>query len=150
MKRLTDNTAKTILQVAGTAFLAAIFLAACATVEENIAKTKAAYYTPGKEVHLTDMKGEYRFCEVGLITGTSKANAVINIWNSTGSGDCSPEQFAALDAEKMKDEFDVQKIWLNPSRHWTFDEFWAYEIGVEKTFGDVKALWMVVISDRIK
>ncbi len=146
MKRLTDNTAKTILQVAGTAFLAAIFLAACATVEENIAKTKAAYYTPGKEVHLTDMKGEYRFCEVGLITGTSKANAVINIWNSTGSGDCSPEQFAALDAEKMKDEFDVQKIWLNPSRHWTFDEFWAYEIGVEKTFGDVKALWMGVLG----
>ena len=148
MKALNVNKVKATLKVTGTAFAAATFLASCATVEENIAKTKAMYYTPGEEIHLTDMNGEYRFCEVGLITGTSKSNAVINIWNSTGSGDCSPGQFAALDADKLKDEFDANKIWLNPSRRWTFDEFWAYEVGVEKTFGDVKMLWMGVLGAK--
>ena len=93
----------------GAVFVASALLTGCASVEENIAKTKAKYYTPGEEVHLTDMNGEYRFCEVGLITGTSRSNAVINIWNSTGSGDCSPEQFAALDADKLADEFDAKK-----------------------------------------
>lgn len=115
------------------------------TVEENIEKTKAMYYTPGEKVHLTGMNGEHRFCEVGLITGTTKENAVINIWNSTGSGDCSPEQFAALDEDKLAVEFDA-KMWLNPSRHWTFDEYWANEIGVEKTFGDVKMVWVGVLG----
>ena len=38
---------------------------------------------------------------------------------------------------------------MNPSRHWTFDEFWAFEIGVEKTFGDVKALWMGVLGASV-
>ena len=148
MKALSVNKVKTTLKATGAAFAAATFLTGCATVEDNIAKTKAMYYTPGEEIHLTDMNGEYRFCEVGLITGTSKSNAVINIWNSSGSGDCSPEQFAALDADKLKDEFDVNKIWLNPSRRWTFDEFWAYEVGVEKTFGDVKMLWMGVLGAK--
>lgn len=117
------------------------------TAEENIAKTKAEYYTPGKEVHLTDMNGEYRFCEVGLITGTTKDNAVINIWNSTGSGDCSPEQFAKLDADQLAKQFNA-KMWLNPSRRWTFDEFWANEVGVEKVFGDIKMLWMGVLGAK--
>jgi len=117
------------------------------TVEENIAKTKAEYYTPGKEIHVTDMNGEYRFCEVGLITGTTKDNTVINIWNSTGSGDCSPEQFAKLDADQLGKEFNA-KMWLNPSRRWTFDEFWAYEVGVEKVFGDIKMLWMGVLGAK--
>lgn len=145
MNLITDIKFKTILKALGAMFIGTALLSACATVEENIEKTKAMYYTPGKQIHLTDMNGEYRFCEVGLITGTSKSNAVINIWNSTGSGDCSPEQFAALDEGKLAEEFDA-KMWLNPSRRWTFDEFWVWEVGVEKTFGDIKMLWMGVLG----
>lgn len=118
----------------------------CASLEENIAKTQKEYYTPGKEIHLTNMNGEYRFCEVGLITGTTKKNAVINIWNSTGSYDPTPEQFATLDPEKMAKEFNAKKIWLNPVRRWTFDEFWVYETGVEKEFNGIKMVWMGVLG----
>ena len=75
-------------------------LAGCASLQENMDASRKEFYIPGKEIHVTDMKGEYRFCEVGLITGTSKANAIANIWNTTDASDPTPEQFAALDPNK--------------------------------------------------
>ena len=42
----------------------------------------------------------YPFCEIGLITGTSKSNAVLNIWNTTGVSDCPPEKLAAIEANE--------------------------------------------------
>ena len=121
-------------------------LTGCASLQQNIDASKKEYYIPGKELHVTNMNGEYRFCEVGLITGTSKGNAIANIWNTTDTSDPTPDQFAALDAQKLAKENNARKVWLNPVRRWTFDEFWCYEAGVERQFGEIKGTWMGVVG----
>ena len=83
---------------------------------------------------------------MALITGTSKGNAIADFYNSTGSGDCSPEQFAALDKKKIIEETKSREAFLNPSRYWVMDDFWVYEDGVDRTFGDVKMTWMGVVA----
>jgi hypothetical protein len=61
-----------------------------ASLEQNMTAARQEHLVPGREIHLRDMRG-YRFCEVGLITGTSQDNAVANIWNTTGAWDPTPE-----------------------------------------------------------
>jgi hypothetical protein len=108
--------------------------------------SRKEYLIPGKQIHVTNMRGTYRFCEVGLITGTDKANAVANIWNTTNTCDPTPQQFAALNVDKVARENHALKGWLNPVRQWTFDEFWCYECGVVKQFGAIKGTWMGVVG----
>lgn len=72
-----------------------LFVAGCATLEQNIAESKKEYIIPRKEIHIVDMNNS-PFCEIGLITGTSKPNAVANIWNTTGTSDCPPDKIAAI------------------------------------------------------
>jgi hypothetical protein len=100
----------------------AALLPGYASAQQDIAEAHKAHIIPGKQIHLTDMRGSYRFCEIGLITGTSPANAIANIYNTSGTFDPTPEQFAALDAEKFAKETDSLKVWLNPVRHWAMDE----------------------------
>ncbi len=125
--------------------LCTMLVTGCAGLKENLDQSRQEHLVPGKQIHLTGMRG-YRFCEVGLITGTSKSNAVANIWNTTGACDPTPEQFAALDAEKLAKETDSRKVWLNPVRHWMFDEFWCFEAGDDRAFGDIRATWMGVVG----
>ena len=49
-----------------------------------------------------------------MITGTSKANAIADFYNSTGVDDPTPERFAALDEKKIVKENDARKAFLNP------------------------------------
>ena len=79
--------------------------------------------------------------------GTSKENAVADFYNPTGIDHCSPEQFAQIekDKEKIIKETGAMEVFLNPSRHWTWDEFWVYEVGDERQFGPVKMVWMGVV-----
>lgn len=116
------------------------------TLQENMAASQKEHLVPGKTLVLKDNFRPYRYCEVGLITGTSKENAVANIYNTTGAGDCSPEQFASLDAAALAKETHSLSMFLNPPRWWVFDEFEVYEIGDLRTFGNVKAYWMAVAS----
>lgn len=74
-----------------------LFVAGCAMLEQNIAESKKEYIIPSKEIHIVDMNN-YPFCEIGLITGTSKSNAVANIWNTTGTSDCPPDKIAAIES----------------------------------------------------
>ncbi len=74
-----------------------------ASLEQNMTAARDQHLVPGREIHLQDMRG-YRFCEVGLITGTSQDNAIANIWNTTGVCDPTPEQFDTLDAETIARE----------------------------------------------
>jgi len=127
------------------AFTAAL-PAGCATLQQNMAESKQAHIIAGKQIHLTDMNGSYRFCEIGLITGTSMGNAVSNIYNTSGVFDPTPEQFAALNADALAKETDSRKVWLNQVRRWAFDEFWAFEVGDERQFGQIKASWMGVVG----
>ncbi len=45
-----------------------------ASVQQNIDSSREEHLIPGREIHMKDMRA-YRFCEVGLITGTTQENA---------------------------------------------------------------------------
>jgi hypothetical protein len=124
--------------------LGSALLTGCASLEDNMAASRKEHLVAGKQVHLTNFR-PHRFCEVALINGTSKGNAIADFYNSTGSGDCSPEQFAALDKKKIIEETKSREAFLNPSRYWVMDEFWVYEDGVDRTFGGIKMTWMGVV-----
>ena len=129
----------------------AVLEAGCATLEQNMDKSKQEYVIPGKELHVAGMNN-YPFCEIGLITGTSKSNAVLNIWNTTGVSDCPPDKLAAIEAdqgERIKKATGVRKVWINPRRHWTFDEFWVRVVGSNRDFEGVNAAWMGVVGAEV-
>jgi hypothetical protein len=142
MKSFT-NTARKI------GFLAAVSAAAlasgCASLEDNMAASKKANLVPGKTLSVPAEGDKLVFCEVALITGTSKANAIADFYNSTGTDICTPEKFAALDKEKIKAETGAKEVFLNPSRRWTFDLLDVFEDGIERTFGGIKMTWMGVV-----
>ena len=94
---------------------------------------------------MADEGDNFVFCEVALITGTSKANAIADFYNSTGTDICTPEKFAALDKAKIIEETGAREVFLNPSRRWMFDQLDVYEDGIERTFGGIKMTWMGVV-----
>ncbi len=110
-----------------------------------MAEQSKLHIIPGKQLHANGPN--YEFCEVAPIYGTSKANAVADFYNPTGIDHCSPEQFAQIekDKEKIIKEMGAREVFLNPSRHWTWDEFWVYEVGDERQFGPVKMVYMGVV-----
>ena len=107
------------------------------------AAARDQHHVPARQLHLPGMRG-YRFCEVGLITGTSQDNAIANIWNTTGACDPEPGQVGALDAATVARENGALNAWLNPVRHWMFDRLDVWEAGDDKTFGDLTGTWMGV------
>jgi hypothetical protein len=123
----------------------ALLVAGCATLEENMAASKKANLVPGKQLSVAAEGDKLVFCEVALITGTSKANAIADFYNSTGTDICTPERFAGLDKAKIKEETGAREVFLNPSRRWTFDQLDVYEDGIERTFGGIKMTWMGVV-----
>ena len=128
------------------AILGVVFVTGCATLEENMAASKRANLVPGKQLHVVNEGNNFVFCEVALITGTSKANAIADFYNSTGTDVCTPEKFAALDKKKIISETGARAAFLNPSRRWMFDVLDIYEDGIERTFGGIKMTWMGVVS----
>jgi hypothetical protein len=128
------------------AVLAAAFVAGCATAEQNMAEQQKLRLVPGKQIYATGPN--YQFCEVGLFYGTSAENAVAVFYNpTTGTEHCSPEQFAQIEKDKaqiIKDN-GARDAWLNPTRYWTWDEMWIYEVGDVKQFGPVKMAYMGVV-----
>jgi hypothetical protein len=124
--------------------LSAAFFAGCNSLEQNMAASRKEHLVAGKKVQLTSFR-PHRFCEVALITGTSKGNAIAEFYNSTGADDCTPEKFEALDKKKIIEETKSREAFLNPSRYWLMDDFWVYEAGVDRTFGEIKMTWMGVV-----
>jgi hypothetical protein len=116
-----------------------------ASLEQNMTAARHEHLVPGREIHLQEMRG-HSFCEVGLITGTSSDNAIVNIWNTTGACDPTAGQFDALDADTIASENDALRAWLNPVRHWMFDRLDVRETGDDKTFGSITGTWMGVVS----
>src|SRR6266487_140439 len=115
------------------------------TLDQNMAELAKQHIVPGKQLHAVGPN--YEFCEVAPIVGTSMQNAVANFYNPTGVDHCSPEQFAEIekDKEKIIKEMGAINVFLNPSRHWTWDELCVDEIGDERQFGPVKMVLMGVV-----
>ena len=131
------NTARKLALLAAVA--AAALAGGCASLEENMAASKKANLVPGKQLSVAAEGDKLVFCEVALITGTSKANAIADFYNSTGTDICTP------DKAKIKAETGAKEVFLNPSRRWTFDQLDVYEDGIERTFGGIKMTWMGVV-----
>ena len=145
--RFVLNTVQKLAALA--VILGVMLLTGCATVEENLAASRKEHLVAGKTITMTENFRPHRFCEIGLITGTSKANAVANIYNTTSVGDCSEAQFAALNADQLAKDTGSRKVWLNPTRWWMMDEFYVYEVGDVRKFGDVTAVWMGVVATEV-
>lgn len=66
---------------------------------------------------------EGRYCEV-LIARTENENELIaDVWNSLAFGSCPQEQWEALDAEEIKNDFpDAVMVMLNGPRFWVLQE----------------------------
>jgi hypothetical protein len=111
-----------------------------ASLEQNMAAARHEHLIPGREIHMQDMRG-YRFCEVGMITGTSQDNAIANIWNTTGACDPTPEQLDVLDADTIARENGALRALLNPVRRWMFDRLDVWEAGDDRTFGGITGTW---------
>jgi len=144
-----EKTARKIAVLA--AVSAAAFVSGCDSLDQNIAASEKQYAVPGKVMHVANMNN-YPFCEIGLITGTSESNAVLNIWNTTSVGDCPPDKFDPILAdkgEKIKQATGAQKVRLNPRRHWTFNEIWAYSAGDVRDFQGVTGLWLGVVGAEV-
>jgi len=136
--------------VALAAVAGAVFLAGCATVEQNMAEQSKLHLIPGKQLHVTGPN--YQFCEVALFYGTSPENAVADFYNpTTGTEHCTPEQFAQIEKDKAQIVKDngARDAFLNPTRYWTWDEMWIYELGDVKQFGPVKMAYMGVVPVEV-
>jgi hypothetical protein len=115
------------------------------SLEQNMTAARREHLVPGREIHMQDMRG-HRFCEVGLITGTSQGNAIANIWNTTGACVPTPEQFDTLDADMIARENGALRAWLNPVSHWMSDRLDVREAGDDKTFGSITGTWTGVVG----
>jgi len=116
-----------------------------ASLEQNLTAARDQHLVPGREIHLQDMRG-YRFCEVALIAGTSEDNAIANIWNTTGACDPTPELLDALDADAIARDNGALRAWINPVRHWMFDQLDVRETGDDREFGPLTGTWVGVVS----
>jgi hypothetical protein len=140
---------KTVQRFAVLAVISAVVLLGSAafgqTLKENMAAQLKQHVTPGK--HIKAKGPNYEFCEVAPIVGTSPENAVANFYNPTGIDHCSPEQFAEIvkDKEQIIKETGAIDVFLNPSRHWTWDELTVNLVSDERQFGPVRFLWMAAV-----
>ena len=125
--------------------MAAAVVSGCASLDDNMAASRKEHLVSGKQLHVVNEGDNLVFCEVALITGTSKANAIADFYNSTGTDVCTPEKFAALDKAQILKETGAREVFLNPSRRWMFDVLDVYEDGIERTFGGIKMTWMGVV-----
>jgi hypothetical protein len=145
MKSINTNSRKALALACIALSVAVVVQAAEPTVEANRDAARKKHVIPNKVVHKTGTRG-YRFAEVALMPGTTKENAVAEFYNSTGVDDPTPERFAKLDPKQIAKDTGSMSVFLNPTRYWMHDEFWCYEAGDDRTFGDIKMTWMGVVG----
>jgi hypothetical protein len=123
----------------------AVFIAAGETVNVTVGPL------PGNRlVHLENARN-YPFCEFGLVLGNSFETADAHVWNTTGASDCPPKYRDPIDAagpEAFGKKHGALAGWLNPRRHWMFDEIWVYDVGETHDFDGVQATWMAKTSAK--
>jgi hypothetical protein len=87
-----------------------------------------------KEVTITKTR-DMRFGEILVVKRTS-----IEIYNTTGLNECPPEQWNALDLEKIKKQFGALKIEKNGPHFWMMDSQ-TMSLGEKVSFDRLEARW---------
>ncbi len=82
-----------------------------------------------------------RYCEI-LLTYRSGLTLRTEVWNTLGLNDCPGDQWSALDAAALKQEFRAANVALNGPRYWVLDEISAQggvtSSGQTATFGGIQ------------
>jgi len=68
----------------------------------------------------------------------------IEVYNTTGLNDCPPEQWNAMDLEKLAKQFGAVKIIKNGPHYWMMDSN-TVSFGEEVSFGGLKARWAATL-----
>ena len=134
-------TAKSVCCLA----LSAAFLTGCANLEDNMAASKKANLVPGKEIHVTKQGDNFVFCEVALITGTTKSNAIADFYNSTGTDICTPRRSPPSTARRSRRRRVRGRS--SSTRRGAGCSTSSMSIRTESsaTFGGIKMTWMGVV-----
>ncbi len=80
-----------------------------------------------------------RYCEV-LLLHLRETGIVAEVWNTMGHSECPADEWAALDAAAIKEEYGAVAALLNGPRYWTLDRIEAtvqIDAPVE-TFGTIE------------
>ncbi len=94
----------------------------------------------GNSIAMEQIRGD-AFCEFEVIMG-SPPDLVVEIYNTTGQGPCTPAEFGPIDAKALAKELGVVAVIKNPTRYWLVDRLWVYDTGETHDFDGVKATWM--------
>lgn len=81
------------------------------------------------------------WCEVIPVDGTTP-DAVGQIYNSSGTDDCTEERSGKLDPVRLAAELNVPRVILNTGRYWVFDKYTVFSAGETVDFHGVKAQWV--------
>src|SRR5208282_1344134 len=102
----------------------------------------AQTFAPGAEfnVHVAKARN-YPFCEIFLLSG-QPPDLEAQIYNTSSVGDCPPGKFDRLNVTAMAEQLKVDRVWLNPRRHWIMDQLWVSKTGAVRDFDGVKAQLM--------
>jgi hypothetical protein len=114
-------------------------LAALTTAGIPLAKAQDSTLKPYTITDTRDMQ----FCEILIVKKTG-----IDIYNTTGVSDCSPELWDALDVEQIKTQFGALKVEKNGPHFWMMDTQ-TVSFGEEASFGGIKARWVATLDPAV-
>ncbi len=86
---------------------------------------------------------DMRFCEI-LVAKKSG----IEVYNTTGVSDCSPELWNAMDLESLQKQFGALKIEKNGPHFWMMDSQ-TVSFGAEASFGGINARWAAKLDPAL-
>jgi haloalkane dehalogenase len=75
-----------------------------------------------------------RYCEVFVVTGIL-TRIEGRVYNTLGLNDCPADQWAALDPDALKGQFNARDIILNGPRYWLMDRLTSASPSGVATFG---------------
>lgn len=78
---------------------------------------------------------DMRFGEILVVTDSG-----LEIYNTTGSSDCAPELWDAIDTRKLASELGAKAVQLNGPKFWMMDSQ-TVSFGEKRSFGGVDARW---------
>ena len=84
-----------------------------------------------------------RFCEILVVKQSG-----VEVYNTTGTNDCPPELWNALDLEMIKKQFGALTVQKNGPKFWMMDTQ-TLQFGEKASLGGLEARWAATLDPRI-